>query len=117
MPCSAMANAFWKEDSRFWWPILLAFTMASTRALSQSTNALDFLSISCGIESDSSYVNPLTNISYISDIDCIDTDVNHNISGDILFPNSTPSMSSPMALANDTSFSRRQWQGIQVSDD
>ncbi|XP_042466304.1 probable LRR receptor-like serine/threonine-protein kinase At1g05700 [Zingiber officinale] len=83
-----MAIAYIKKkmDSRFWWPILFALTMASPGALSQSTDALGFLSIDCGIEPGSSYVDPLTNISYVSDASFIDTGVNRNISGDSLSP-------------------------------
>ncbi|XP_042465196.1 putative leucine-rich repeat receptor-like serine/threonine-protein kinase At2g19230 [Zingiber officinale] len=65
-------------DSRFWWQILLIFAMASTRALSQSTDARGFLTIDCGMEPGSSYVDPFTNISYVSDAGFIDTGVNHN---------------------------------------
>ncbi|XP_074573926.1 putative leucine-rich repeat receptor-like serine/threonine-protein kinase At2g19230 [Curcuma longa] len=71
-----------KMDSRFWWTILLVFAMASAGARSQSTStdALGFLSIDCGIEPGSSYVDPLNNISYVSDAGFIDTGVNHIIS-------------------------------------
>ncbi|XP_042465207.1 probable LRR receptor-like serine/threonine-protein kinase At1g05700 [Zingiber officinale] len=81
-----MAIAYLKEqkkkkmDPRFWWPILLSFAMASAGARSQSTDALGFLSIDCGIEPGSSYVDPLSNISYVSDAGFIDTGVNRNIS-------------------------------------
>ncbi|XP_074561942.1 putative LRR receptor-like serine/threonine-protein kinase At4g29180, partial [Curcuma longa] len=67
-------------DSRVWWSLLLALTTASAGARSQSTDALGFLSIDCGIEPGSSYVDPLANISYVSDADFIDTGVNRNIS-------------------------------------
>ncbi|KAG6526608.1 hypothetical protein ZIOFF_016600 [Zingiber officinale] len=76
----AIANRKKKMDSRFWWSFLLAFAMASAGVRSQSTEALGFLSIDCGIEPSSSYVDPLTNISYVSDAGFIDTGVNHNIS-------------------------------------
>ncbi|XP_074562131.1 putative leucine-rich repeat receptor-like serine/threonine-protein kinase At2g19230, partial [Curcuma longa] len=67
-------------DSRFWWSFLLALAMASAGARSQSTDALGFLSIDCGIEPGSSYVDPLSNISYVSDAGFIDTGINHYIS-------------------------------------
>ncbi|XP_074557013.1 putative LRR receptor-like serine/threonine-protein kinase At1g05700 [Curcuma longa] len=67
-------------DSRFWWSFLLALAMASAGARSQSTDALGFLSIDCGIESGSSYVDPTTGISYVSDAGFITTGVNRNIS-------------------------------------
>ncbi|KAG6530391.1 hypothetical protein ZIOFF_012621 [Zingiber officinale] len=67
-------------DSRFWWQIFLAFAMAPAGARSQSTDAIGFLSIDCGLEPGSSYVDPLTNISYVSDVGFIDTGVNRNIS-------------------------------------
>ncbi|XP_042460720.1 probable LRR receptor-like serine/threonine-protein kinase At1g05700 [Zingiber officinale] len=76
----AIANRKKKMDSIFWWSFLLAFSMASAGVRSQSTEALGFLSIDCGIEPSSSYVDPLTNISYVSDTGFIDTGVNHNIS-------------------------------------
>ncbi|XP_042459747.1 putative leucine-rich repeat receptor-like serine/threonine-protein kinase At2g19230 isoform X1 [Zingiber officinale] len=77
-----MAIAFRKKkmDSRFWWQIFLAFAMAPAGARSQSTDAIGFLSIDCGLEPGSSYVDPLTNISYVSDVGFIDTGVNRNIS-------------------------------------
>ncbi|XP_074556896.1 putative leucine-rich repeat receptor-like protein kinase At2g19210 [Curcuma longa] len=67
-------------DSRFWWSFLLALAMASAGARSQSTDAIGFLSIDCGIEPGSSYVDPTTGISYVSDTGFIDTGVNRNIS-------------------------------------
>ncbi|XP_042465203.1 probable LRR receptor-like serine/threonine-protein kinase At1g05700 isoform X3 [Zingiber officinale] len=67
-------------DSRFWWQIFLAFAMASAGARSQSTDAIGFLSIDCGLEPGSSYVDHRTNISYVSDVGFIDTGVNRNIS-------------------------------------
>ncbi|KAG6530390.1 probable LRR receptor-like serine/threonine-protein kinase At1g05700 [Zingiber officinale] len=76
----AIANRKKKMDSRFLWSFLLAFAMASAGVRSRSTDALGFLSIDCGIESGSSYVDPLANISYVSDAGFIDTGVNRNIS-------------------------------------
>ncbi|XP_074557012.1 putative LRR receptor-like serine/threonine-protein kinase At4g29180 [Curcuma longa] len=67
-------------DSRFWWSFLLALAMASAGARSQSTDALGFLSIDCGIAPGSSYVDPNTGISYVSDTGYIDTGVNRNVS-------------------------------------
>ncbi|XP_042459751.1 putative leucine-rich repeat receptor-like serine/threonine-protein kinase At2g19230 [Zingiber officinale] len=66
-------------DSRVWWPFLIIFAMASAGARAQSTDSLVFLSIDCGLEPGSSYVDPL-NISYVSDSGFIDTGVNRNIS-------------------------------------
>ncbi|KAG6526605.1 hypothetical protein ZIOFF_016597 [Zingiber officinale] len=83
MLCFAMAIAYRKKkkmDSRFWWLILLVLALASAGARSQSTEALGFLSIDCGIEPGSAYVDPLSNISYVSDVGFIDTGVNRNIS-------------------------------------
>ncbi|KAG6526612.1 hypothetical protein ZIOFF_016604 [Zingiber officinale] len=78
--CSAMAIAHRKKmDSRVWWPFLLIFVTASAGARAQSTDSLSFLSIDCGLEPGSSYVDPL-NISYVSDSGFIDTGVNRNIS-------------------------------------
>ncbi|XP_074562368.1 putative LRR receptor-like serine/threonine-protein kinase At4g29180, partial [Curcuma longa] len=61
-------------DSRFWWPIFLTFAMASAGARSQTTDG--FLSIDCGREPGSSYVDRDTNISYVSDAGFIDTGIN-----------------------------------------
>ncbi|XP_074573923.1 putative leucine-rich repeat receptor-like protein kinase At2g19210 [Curcuma longa] len=69
-------------DSRFWWSFFLALAMASAGARSQSTDALGFLSIDCGIAPGSSYVDSTTGISYVSDTGFIDTGVNRNISDD-----------------------------------
>ncbi|KAG6530389.1 hypothetical protein ZIOFF_012619 [Zingiber officinale] len=84
--CYAMAIAYRKKkmDSRFWCPILLAFAMLSAGARSQSTDALGFLSIDCGLNPGSSYVDPVTNISYVSDAGFINTGVNRNISASYL---------------------------------
>ncbi|KAG6526604.1 hypothetical protein ZIOFF_016596 [Zingiber officinale] len=82
MLCFATAIAYRKKkmNFRFWWLIQLVFAMASAGAHSQSTETLGFLSIDCGIEPGSSYVDPIANISYVSDAGFIDTGVNHNIS-------------------------------------
>ncbi|KAG6526598.1 hypothetical protein ZIOFF_016590 [Zingiber officinale] len=105
LPCaSAMAIAYRKKkmDSRFWWPILLAFAMASAGARSQSTDALGFLSIDCGIEPGKSYVDHLTNISYVSDADFIDTGVNHNTSAPYRGDVPTPVLDTLRAFPNGT---------------
>ncbi|KAG6526595.1 hypothetical protein ZIOFF_016587 [Zingiber officinale] len=89
-------------DSRFWWSILLAFAMASAGARSQSTDALGFLSIDCGIEPGSSYVDPLSNISYVSDVGFIDTGVNRNISFAYVGNFRTPGLRTQRAFPNGT---------------
>ncbi|XP_074573956.1 putative leucine-rich repeat receptor-like serine/threonine-protein kinase At2g19230 [Curcuma longa] len=89
-------------DSRFWWAILLASALASTGALSQSTDALGFLSIDCGIEPGSSYVDPLTNISYVSDAGFIDTGINRNISAAYMGDGWPPHLLNLRAFPNGT---------------
>ncbi|XP_074573999.1 putative leucine-rich repeat receptor-like protein kinase At2g19210 [Curcuma longa] len=89
-------------DSRFWWSFLLALAMASAGARSQSTDALGFLSIDCGIEPGSSYVDPLTNISYVSDADFIDTGINHNISAAYIGDGWAPQLLDLRAFPNGT---------------
>ncbi|XP_042459745.1 putative leucine-rich repeat receptor-like serine/threonine-protein kinase At2g19230 [Zingiber officinale] len=99
-----MAIAYRKKrlDSRIWWPILLAFAVASAGARSHSTDALGFLSIDCGLEPGSSYVDPLTNIPYVSDAGFIDTGVNHNISVDYVGDVRNPGLLTLRAFPNGT---------------
>ncbi|XP_074561941.1 putative LRR receptor-like serine/threonine-protein kinase At1g05700 [Curcuma longa] len=89
-------------DSRFWWSILLAFAMFSVGALSQSSDDLGFLSIDCGIEPGSSYVDPRFNISYVSDAGFIDTGVNRNVSADYLSDFRPPMFHTLRAFPNGT---------------
>ncbi|KAG6526596.1 hypothetical protein ZIOFF_016588 [Zingiber officinale] len=91
-----------KMDSRFWWPVLLVLAMASAGARSQSTDALGFLSIDCGLEPGSSYVDPLTNISYVSDASFIDTGVNRNTSIPYVGHVPTPVLDTLRAFPNGT---------------
>ncbi|WOK99296.1 putative LRR receptor-like serine/threonine-protein kinase [Canna indica] len=64
-----------------WCLLALAFAMAAVRIHSQSTDTLDFISIDCGINDGFTYIDPATNISYVSDAQYTDSGINANISG------------------------------------
>ncbi|CAL9079672.1 unnamed protein product [Musa textilis] len=64
-----------------WCMVILGFDMAAIRVHCQSTDTLGFISIDCGIAAGSTYVDPTTNIPYVSDTPYIDAGVNQNISG------------------------------------
>lgn len=63
-----------------WCMVILGFAMAAVRVHCQSTDTLGFISIDCGIAAGSTYVDPTTNIPYVSDTPYIDAGVNQNIS-------------------------------------
>ncbi|RWW25200.1 hypothetical protein GW17_00010473 [Ensete ventricosum] len=64
-----------------WCFVLLGLAMAVLPVHCQSTDALGFISIDSGIAPGTTYIDPVTNITYVSDTGFIDTGENHNISG------------------------------------
>ncbi|CAD5166812.1 unnamed protein product [Musa acuminata subsp. malaccensis] len=64
-----------------WCFVLLGLAMAVLPVHCQSTDALGFISIDNGIAPGTTYIDPKSNITYVSDTGFIDTGENHNISG------------------------------------
>ncbi|CAL9135094.1 unnamed protein product [Musa textilis] len=63
-----------------WCFVLLSLAMAVLPVHCQSTDALGFISIDSGIAPGTTYIDPTTNMTYVSDTGFIDTGENHNIS-------------------------------------
>ncbi|XP_042429733.1 putative leucine-rich repeat receptor-like serine/threonine-protein kinase At2g19230 isoform X2 [Zingiber officinale] len=68
--------------------LLLCFAMAAVPVLPQPTEALGFISIDSGAAEGTTYVDPLTNITYVSDRGFVDSDagISANISAAYVAP-------------------------------
>ncbi|KAJ3670933.1 hypothetical protein LUZ60_008359 [Juncus effusus] len=71
------------------WLLVLSFSAINVGVLGQP-DSNGFISIDCGISSNSSYIDSGTKLLYTSDLQFIDTGNNHNISAEYVSPTLSP---------------------------
>ncbi|WOL14611.1 hypothetical protein Cni_G23391 [Canna indica] len=98
----AMGSFFSNKMATFWCLVFLGIAMAAVGVHCQSTDSLGFITIDCGMDPDSSYVDPKTNISYVSDAGFIDSGINANISGAYVVNNMVRRLKTVRSFPNGT---------------